>query len=123
MQSPQSPVERPGAALKVCASAQAVLERGLASKDGQQCGLLWRASLGFELSHGRSEAAKKVFLRGIHACPWSKVCGLQMMHRPVPTAFCAAVICFKPHTMQGVHTEASLCAVNPNRVGLVLDWS
>ena len=53
---------------------QAVLERALASKGGQQCGLLWRAALGFELSRGRPEAARKVFLRGIHACPWSKVC-------------------------------------------------
>jgi len=52
---------------------QAVLERALASKAGQQCGLLWRAALGFELSRGRPEAARKVFLRGIHACPWSKV--------------------------------------------------
>ncbi len=53
---------------------QAVLERALASKGGQQCGLLWRAALGFELSRGRPEAARRVFLRGIHACPWSKVC-------------------------------------------------
>lgn len=51
----------------------------MASKEGQQCGLLWRASLGFELSHGRSEAARKVFLRGIHACPWSKVRCLKMV--------------------------------------------
>ena len=53
---------------------QAVLERALASKSGQHCGLLWRASIGFELLRGRPEAARKTFLRGIHACPWSKVC-------------------------------------------------
>ena len=58
---------------KVLCNVQAVLERSLASKAGQQCGLLWRAALGFELSRGRPEAARKVFLRGIHACPWSKV--------------------------------------------------
>ncbi len=60
--------------LKASDYVQAVLERALASKAGQQCGLLWRASIGFELLRGRPEAARKTFLRGIHACPWSKVC-------------------------------------------------
>lgn len=52
---------------------QALFERALSAKQTQQCALLWRAYIGYELSRGRPEAARRVFLRAIHACPWCKV--------------------------------------------------
>lgn len=52
---------------------QALFERALSAKQTQQCALLWRAYIGYELQRGRPEAARRVFLRAIHACPWCKV--------------------------------------------------
>jgi hypothetical protein len=56
-----------------CLLSQALFERALSAKETQQCALLWRAYIGYELSRGRPEAARRVYLRAIHACPWSKV--------------------------------------------------
>jgi hypothetical protein len=52
---------------------QALFERAVAAKGTAQCALLWRAYIGYEAGRGRAEAARRVFLRAIHACPWSKV--------------------------------------------------
>lgn len=57
---------------------QALFERAVAGKGWGQCALLWRAYIGFEAARSRPEAARRVFLRAIHACPWSKVgCGIR----------------------------------------------
>ncbi len=55
------------------ACVQALFERAVSAKGTQQCALLWRAYIGYECARGRGEAARRVFLRAIHACPWSKV--------------------------------------------------
>ncbi|CAM6088353.1 unnamed protein product [Calypogeia fissa] len=50
-----------------------LFERGLESKETQQCVLLWRCYLAYEVQvAGNAEAARRVYFRAIHACPWSK---------------------------------------------------
>ncbi|CAI5468196.1 unnamed protein product [Closterium sp. Yama58-4] len=64
-------VARPGARPRV----RGLLERALASsaKGSGQCVLMWRLYIGYELHISRNvDAARRVFFRAIHACPWSK---------------------------------------------------
>ncbi|CAI5523271.1 unnamed protein product [Closterium sp. Naga37s-1] len=64
-------VARPGARPRV----RGLLERALASsaKGSGQCVLMWRLYIGYELHISQNaDAARRVFFRAIHACPWSK---------------------------------------------------
>lgn len=50
-----------------------LFERGLESKETQHCVLLWRCYLAYEVRVAvNAEAARRVYFRAIHACPWSK---------------------------------------------------
>eukprot|EP00850_Spirogloea_muscicola_P017458 SM000150S01717 [mRNA] locus=s150:236987:240741:+ [translate_table: standard] len=51
------------------ARMRTVLERALRTPHGGACVLLWRAYLSLELRSG-PEAARRIFFRAIHACPW-----------------------------------------------------
>ena len=64
----------PHAVITRALCVQALFERAVSAKGTQQCALLWRAYIGYEHGRGRAEAARRVFLRAIHACPWSKAC-------------------------------------------------
>jgi hypothetical protein len=57
----------------VCLPAQALFERALGLKETRQSPVLWRAYISYEAAHGRADAAGRVFLRAINACPWAKV--------------------------------------------------
>ncbi|CAI5995016.1 unnamed protein product [Closterium sp. NIES-64] len=64
-------VARPGARPRV----RGLLERALASsaQGSGQCVLMWRLYIGYELHISQNaDAARRVFFRAIHACPWSK---------------------------------------------------
>ncbi|KAK9118131.1 hypothetical protein Scep_016224 [Stephania cephalantha] len=51
----------------------ALFERALANEQLQNSVLLWRCYLAYEIIvAGNLSAAKRVFFRAIHACPWSK---------------------------------------------------
>ncbi len=43
------------------------------SAGARSCPLLWRCYVEAELSFGRPQAARRVFLRAIHECPGSQV--------------------------------------------------
>ncbi|CAI5475271.1 unnamed protein product [Closterium sp. Yama58-4] len=64
-------VARPGARPRV----RGLLERALASsaQGSGQCVLMWRLYIGYELHISQNaDAARRVFFRAIHTCPWSK---------------------------------------------------
>ncbi|CAM9255005.1 unnamed protein product [Phaeothamnion confervicola] len=48
------------------------LERAAAHPRGRYCPLLWRCYLQSEVGRGCFARAKRVYMRAIHACPWSK---------------------------------------------------
>lgn len=39
----------------------------------RSCPVLWRIYIAHHMNAGQLEPARKVFLRAIHECPWSKV--------------------------------------------------
>ncbi|KAM7251519.1 hypothetical protein ACFE04_023402 [Oxalis oulophora] len=50
-----------------------LFERALANDQLRNCVLLWRAYIGYEVHVVCNlSAAKRIFFRAIHACPWSK---------------------------------------------------
>ncbi|KAL4447355.1 hypothetical protein ABPG77_007388 [Micractinium sp. CCAP 211/92] len=65
----------------------ATLERAVSHPSGRACPLLWRCFLRFEAHRGRHEAVRRLFLRAIGACPWSKAIwcdGLALLNGTVP---------------------------------------
>ncbi|KAL4443524.1 hypothetical protein ABPG75_011261 [Micractinium tetrahymenae] len=65
----------------------ATLERAVSHPSGRACPLLWRCYLRFEAHRGRYEAVRRLFLRAIGACPWSKAMwcdGLALLNGRVP---------------------------------------
>jgi hypothetical protein len=53
-------------------AAQGLLERAAAAPATRGCPLFWRVYVAHELAAGRPDAARRVFLRGVHACAWAK---------------------------------------------------
>lgn len=51
---------------------QALLERAAGAPGTRSNPLLWRAYVAHELAAGRPDAARRVFLRAVHACAWAK---------------------------------------------------
>nr|CCA15011.1 hypothetical protein PITG_00210 [Albugo laibachii Nc14] len=49
-----------------------LFEQMVECSQSQQCALLWRLYLRFEVAMGKIGAAKKVFYRGLSVCPWSR---------------------------------------------------
>mmetsp|Transcript_3935 Transcript_3935/g.9400 ORF Transcript_3935/g.9400 Transcript_3935/m.9400 type:complete len:710 (+) Transcript_3935:274-2403(+) len=73
----QAEFRRPGGGHLVTGT----LERCLGSRSPlRSCPMLWRVYLAYHVKAGRLESAKKVFLRGIHECPWSKALWLDGVH-------------------------------------------
>ncbi len=54
------------------------LERAATAPATRGNPLLWRVYLAHELAAGRPDAARRVFLRAVHACAWAKVRPLQL---------------------------------------------
>ncbi|XP_068659851.1 uncharacterized protein [Aristolochia californica] len=50
----------------------ALFERALADDKLQKSVILWRCYLAFEIHLGNLSAARRIFYRAVHACPWSK---------------------------------------------------
>ncbi|BBN07353.1 hypothetical protein Mp_4g03110 [Marchantia polymorpha subsp. ruderalis] len=60
---------RPGAGPRI----HSLFERALESKETRQSVLLWRCYIAYELHVASNpDAARRVYFRAIHACPWSK---------------------------------------------------
>jgi len=53
-------------------AAQGLRERAAAAPATRGCPLFWRVYIAHELAAGRPDAARRVFLRGVHACAWAK---------------------------------------------------
>lgn len=69
------------------AVVQATLERAVSSDSGRACPLLWRCYLRYEAYRGRRDAARRLFLRAIAACPWAKAVwcdGLALLNGHAP---------------------------------------
>lgn len=69
------------------ATVAATLERAVSHPSGRACPLLWRCFLRFEAHRGRHAAVRRLFLRAIGACPWSKAVwcdGLALLNGTVP---------------------------------------
>jgi len=49
-----------------------ILERALQRRETRQSALVWRHYIDLCCLDGRPDAAKRIFYRGINACPWSK---------------------------------------------------
>ncbi|KAK9818916.1 hypothetical protein WJX81_005554, partial [Elliptochloris bilobata] len=60
---------------------QALLERAVATPATRGSPLLWRVYIAHELAAGRPDAARRVFLRGVHACAWAKALWLDGLVR------------------------------------------
>ena len=69
-----------------CAHAlpQALLERAVGAPATRSSPLLWRVYVAHELAAGRPDAARRIFLRAVHACAWAKA-------RPCPDTCSAAL--------------------------------
>ena len=61
---------------------QGMCERTLMTAAARSCPLLWRCYVEAELSFGRPQAARRVFLRAIHECPGSQVTNLTCVVNP-----------------------------------------
>ena len=51
---------------------RSTFERAVESDSGAHCAGLWKLYFLFEHSRSETERAKKVFWRGLRACPWAK---------------------------------------------------
>ncbi|OAY83366.1 Protein NRDE, partial [Ananas comosus] len=61
--------DKPGSSSRI----HGLFERALANNKLQKSVLLWRCYLAYEADIVRNpSAARRVFFRAIHACPWSK---------------------------------------------------
>ncbi|GAB4821148.1 hypothetical protein N2152v2_008194 [Parachlorella kessleri] len=61
------------------AALAGVLERAVSSEALRHCPLLWRCYARLEASRQRPTAVRRVFLRGVGACPWDKALWLDGM--------------------------------------------
>jgi len=59
-----------------------LFERALTDQDTQQSVILWRCYLAYELHVANNpDAARRIFFRAIHACPWSKLLWLDAFQK------------------------------------------
>lgn len=59
---------RPGGAVHV----PAVMERAVATSATSSCPSLWLLYMSYEAGRGRLDSSRRIFLRAVHECPWSK---------------------------------------------------
>ncbi len=61
-----------------------LFESAIASPSGRDVPLVWRWYLRFELLCGNPQAARRVFMRAVSHCPWSKALWLDAVRRLRP---------------------------------------
>lgn len=83
---------------------QALFSRAvLQTKQLQASPLMWRCQLAFEQQRGNREAARRVFLNAISACPWDKALWMDALESLAPQVRLLIQECWLKRVMRYVY--------------------